>query len=110
MSSCFFVHVELRVDALAVRADGALRHDELLGGARDGVPTRDIFHDLRLACAQPILLAKDLRLLGEAVGQLEAAFEIAPAARSVRSSSAISWLAVLFAMRAAGAISKAASS
>ena len=40
----------------------------LLGGARDGVPTRDIFHDLRLACAQPILLAKDLRLLGEAVG------------------------------------------
>ena len=37
-------------------------------------------HDLRLAGAQAVLLAKDLCLLGEAVGQLEAAFEIAPAA------------------------------
>ena len=77
------MHVEFRVDALAVRADGVFRHDELLGGARDGVPARDILHDLRLARAQAVLLAKDLRLLGETVGQLEVAFEIAPAA-SVR--------------------------
>lgn len=37
------------------------------------------------------MLAKDLRLLGEAVGQLEAAFEIAPAAsaRGVRLQSGV---------------------
>ncbi len=47
---------------------------------RATVYPRDILHDLRLACAQAVLLAKDLCLLGEAVGQLEVAFEIAPAA------------------------------
>ena len=77
-----FMDVELRVDALTVRADGVLGHDELFGSARDGVPARDVLHDLRFACAQPVLLAKDLRLLGEAVGQLEIALEAASAAPS----------------------------
>ena len=67
MRSCFFVDVELGVDALRMHAHGVLGDHQLLGDAHHGLAAHDVLHDLGFSCAQAELLADAGRLLGDAV-------------------------------------------